>query len=466
MKVDWWNAYEIESHVAEVIAQQQINGWKFDVEKAEWAENFLTDEMSNIYDEVRPNLRKILSKPYNTPMNKPFLKSGEYSTHCKKWYEDENELERVSGPFTRINWDEPNLGSDKQVKELLIELGWQPTEWNYKKKPNGRKMYDESGQPVKTSPKLTEESFDSIQIGIGPRIAEYLKAKHRRSSIQGYLSNTDENGFIHAQANHLGTPTGRFTHKIVVNVPKPKDYVYFGKEMRSLFSHREGYKLVGHDFSGLEARIMAHYLDDPELTAKLIFGSSSDGTDFHSYFWEPLKDFVSSRDNAKNVEYAYIFGAMDPKLGNMADTKPKGWSDEKTGKAMRQIIAKSIPALGELTRNVQEVAKRRGFIIGLDGRKIFTRSVHSALNYLFQSGGAVVFKTSLCLLDDYINENKLGSLLVGNFHDECQYDVPISDIELHKELAVKACRESGLIYDLNCPMDAEAEVGNNWAETH
>ena len=157
---------------------------------------------------------------------------------------------------------------------------------------------------------------------------------------------------------------------------------------------------------------------------------------------------------------------MDPKLGNMADRKPSGWSDEKAGKAMREIISKSIPALGDLTDGVQAAAKRRGYIIGLDGRKVFIRSPHSALNYLFQSGGAILFKTSLCILDDLIKDHSLGSLLVGNFHDECQFDVPINDIELHKEFAVRSCVEAGEVYDLNCPMDAEAQAGNNWAETH
>ena len=308
MKVNWKTAYNLEAQVAGIVAQQEINGWKFDRGKGEQFVGDLSSMMNDLEEEALPSLRKILSLPYGTPMNKPFLKSGGYSKGCRDWYErllSPELIDEVGGPFTRVEWNDVNLGSDKQVKEVLLELGWVPTEWNYKKKANGRKEYDTRGNPVRSSPKLTEESYGSIPSGVGPLIAKYLQAKHRRSSIEGWLRNMDwETGLIHAYANPLGTPTGRFTHSVVVNVPKPKDYVFFGKEMRSLFTCRAGNQLVGHDFSGLEARVMAHYLDDPDLTAKLIYGSSADGTDFHSYFWEPLKDFIDSRDNAKNLEYA------------------------------------------------------------------------------------------------------------------------------------------------------------------
>jgi len=309
-KVDWWQAYRLEAQVADIIHRQEVNGWKFDRGKANFFEGHLTGEMERLYEETRPYLRKVLHLPYKSPISQPFLKSGDYSAHTKAWFEGGGAevcvcgIDLVSGPFSRVSWREPNIGSDKQVKGLLLELGWVPTEWNYKKTPGGRKIYDENKEPIRSSPKLTEDSFGSIQVGIGPLVAEYLKAKHRRSAIQGWLKRVTRDGFVHALATPLGTPTGRFTHRVVVNVPKPKDYVYFGREMRSLFICREGYKLVGHDFSGLEARVMAHYLDDPDLTARIIHGSSTEGTDFHSLFWETLKEFITSRDNAKNVEYA------------------------------------------------------------------------------------------------------------------------------------------------------------------
>lgn len=252
--------------------------------------------------------------------------------------------------------------------------------------------------------------------------------------------------------------TNSSEHKCV-NVPKAKEKVFYGKEMRSLFVARFGRKLVGHDASGLEARILGHYLNDEELIYELIHG------DFHVKFWNPLVDFIDNRDQAKNVEYAYIFGAQDPKLGSMADYRPKGWSDERTGKAMRTIIAKSLPALGELTDKAQRAGKR-GYVIGLDGRKLFIRQQHKSLNTLIQGGGAIVMKYSMCFLNRWVEKMGLDVIKVGDFHDESQADVLQEHAELYGNLAVKSIIHTGKYFKLNCPLDAEYKIGNNWSETH
>jgi len=295
-KINWWNAYKLERKVADIIARQEYSGWQFDKDGAEKKVVFLRNRMEEIYEEVRPHFRQILVRKYKNPVNKPFLKSGEYNKNVLAWFPDDPYI--VSGPFSRLDWEEPNLKSDKQVKELLLELGWKPTEWNYKKDKAGRKIYDENRLPIKTSPKLTEDSYDSLTSGVGPSVALYLKMKHRKSSLEGLIKNVDSEGLIHAAANPLGTPTGRMRHSVVVNIPKAKDHVFFGKEMRECFIHRPGRVLVGHDAAGLEARVLAHCLNDPELTHIIL------NEDFHEYFWGPLKDFINSRDQAKNVEYA------------------------------------------------------------------------------------------------------------------------------------------------------------------
>ena len=297
MNVDWLHAYEIERKVQEIISQQQIDGWKFDTKQAKKYAFWLRTYQRGLYNRIRRHLRQVLIKPYNNnSINRPFLISGEYNQNVIKWMKEDVDL--VGGPFTRIDWEDPNLSSEKQLKELLFDLGWKPTQWNYKKNKLGRKVYDENKNPIKTSPKLTEDSYSSLKVGVGPDIAMYLKAGHRASQIEGWLKVVDENDFIHAPVNPLGTPTGRMRHSVIVNVPKNKKHVYFGRQMRGLFIVRPGRALVGHDASGLEARIMGHYLDDEELIYELLHG------DFHNKFWQPIIEFIDNRDNAKNVEYA------------------------------------------------------------------------------------------------------------------------------------------------------------------
>jgi len=244
-----------------------------------------------------------------------------------------------------------------------------------------------------------------------------------------------------------------------VNVPKAKDSVYFGKEMRGLFIHRPGRKLVGHDASGLEARLLGHFLNDPVLIDDLIHG------DFHTKFWNPIREFIASRDDAKNIEYALIYGAMNPKLGTMTQMRPAGWSDERVGAAVRSIVESKIPALGDLMEKVRRASKR-GYLIGIDGRKLFIRSQHSALNLAIQGAGAIVMKYSICYLEDWINRYDLDVIKVGDFHDEAQADVLTDHVHAYGNLAVRSIRKAGESLHLNCPLDAEYKVGESWAETH
>lgn len=470
MKVNWNNAFQIEQRVAAIIAQQELNGWLFDIEGAKRKIDYLIDLRSELYEKIRPSLRQILDVPYNTPINRPFLKNGNYNRSVISWFDSDNDinnrwLDCVGGPFTRIKYKEPNLDSPDQLKQILFELGWKPTEWNYKKDKKGKFVKDESGGIVKTSPKLTEDSYDSLKIDIGPDVALYLKAGHRLSQLIGLLGNVRSDGRIPAKANPLGTPTGRMRHSIVVNIPKNKSYVFFGKEMRELFIVPDDKLLCGHDASGLEARVFGHFLNDSDLIKSIISGSEENGDDFHTVFWGPLKEFVASRDNAKNVEYAYLYGAGDAKLGHMADYRPKKWSPERTGKAMRKIIEEGIPALGALTDRVKRAAKR-GYLIGMDGRKLFVRSSHAALNTLFQGTGAIIMKMSIILLDDSVKKEGLDVLKVGDFHDEGQNEVWPKESELFGKLAVESIVKSGEHFNLNCPLDASYKLGKNWAETH
>ena len=117
-------------------------------------------------------------------------------------------------------------------------------------------------KPTKTSPKLTEDSFDTIQGDTGERIKERIIYRHRRSQIQGWLDRVRPDGRLSACANTCGTNTGRMTHSNVANVPKAIEKVPYGIAMRELFCAPQGYVLVGVDAAQLELRIMAHYMGD------------------------------------------------------------------------------------------------------------------------------------------------------------------------------------------------------------
>lgn len=450
---NWTESLYIEHRVAQIITQQEINGWLFDVELAHKHIDFLDRKCDELYDKITHDFGYVRSPEKRTCM-RPFDKYGGYAKKVTKLLKGDDLP--IEGPFTYIKGF---LSEKSWVVEQLIQRGWKPREFT----ETGEPQLTKEGDPV---PSLLE-----MEDSIGEDFAKWLTYEKRRGTIlnrtdptKGWLNHVRSDGRISAIANPCGTPTGRMRHSIVVNVPKAIPEVLFGHEMRSLFTVPEGKVLIGHDASGLEARVTGHYLNDDQLIYELIHG------DFHTKVWEPIRDFVSSRSGAKNIEYALIYGASDPKLGSMADIRPAGWNNKNLGAEIRRRIMKGLPALDALTQRVQRAAER-GYLIGLDGRKLWVRSSHSALNTLFQGAGAIIMKKSMILLDDWCKEEGLTLeevKKVGDYHDEGQHEVKKDEkiIELFSNLAVKSIQEAGKYFNLRCPLDAEAKVGRNWAETH
>lgn len=460
--VDWDKAIALEHKVADIITRQEINGVQFDIEKAEECVRDLDNRMEELYWDIAKHLGYVKDTTKRT-CARPFSPDGSYSKKVVKllsgW-----ELE-VSGPFTYIA---PRLTERAFIIDKLLEVGWQPTEYTEPSErfPEGQPKLTDKGEPV--------DSLRELNSDLGQDLALYLTYKQRRSTIKnptdptkGWLNQKRlaVDGRLTAGADPCGTPTGRMRHRTVVNVPKAEDDVIYGEEMRSLFIARPGYVIVGHDAAGIENRMLAHYVNDAEFTETIVNGDSSKGTDLHTVLWKIVGEYVSTRSKTKNLEYALFYGAQDPKLGSMCDLKPRGMPNDKMGAIVRELISRNIPALGSLTDRVQKAAKR-GYLIGLDGRKLWVRSPHAALNVLLQGGAATVMKVSMCYLDNWVKQYNLDVKKVIDMHDEAQAEVHPDHAELYGKLAVKSIKKAGEYFNLRCALDAEAKIGNNWAETH
>jgi DNA polymerase I-like protein with 3'-5' exonuclease and polymerase domains len=470
---DWSQAFRLEQQVAKIITQQEINGVYFNKQKAEEYVGFLDDKMVELYWKIVPQLGYINDTTKRT-CKKPFSKYGGYAQKVKKllgaW-----DLE-ISGPFTYVV---PILSERQTIIKKLIALGWEPTEFTdpTERFPEGQAKLTSKGEPV--------DSLKQWDNSLGKDLALYLTLKQRRSTIKnpvdeskGWLNKLRDDGRIVAGANPLGTPTGRMRQNTVVNVPKAnedenheliwdieKQSDIFGTQLRSLFCAPEGKVFVGHDAAGIENRMLAHYIDDKSFTETIINGSSSNGTDLHSVLWKMIDKYVHSRSKTKGIEYAFFYGAQDEKLGSMVDVKPKGWSNKKMGAEIRRLISQGVPNLERLTNRVQTAAKR-GYLIGLDGRKMYVRSTHAALNVLLQGAAAAVMKVSMCYLDNWVKKYQLDVMKVIDMHDEAQAEVFPEHTELYAKFAVQSILKAGEYFNLRCPLDAEAKIGMNWAETH
>ena len=456
----------LEHKIQEIITQQATNGWLFDVEKANALIKHIEEEQARLSDKITPLLPKTLEVKYKNPINRPFLKSGKLNQNVHKWFESSTApegvlyVDLVGGPFTRVNHRDPNLNSVAEVKNHLFSLGWEPTEWNYKKDKGGRKI-KENGEFIKTSPKLTEDSYESLQGTLGRDVAKYLVYKHRLGLVNGLKDKVRSDGRLSGAANTQGTPTYRFKHRVIVNIPKNDEKVLLGREMRDLFIAEPGRVIVGHDAAGLEAHMEAHetYSIDLDYALELVNG---DQHMKNAERWGLVDVFgpKAGRNIAKGGKYALTYGAYPSRLAATLKISKKEaqhifdqfWSDDNP--------------LYVLQRRLAWQFKRFGWIRGLDGRVIVPRKEGDLLNYRFQSDGAIVMKRSIVLLEQYRENFGIDARKVGDFHDEGQNSVREDQAYLFGNLAVRSIVKAGEYYKLNVPLGADFKVGQSWAETH
>jgi len=325
-------AIAVEHKVAHISAQQVRNGWLVDKDKIEENIKYLDEEIERLRDKIEPQIpmkctpkdpactweecnkkmgnhwKKVPVtrydhlqrpiKPVRMPYTPKILKDGRYDKWTALWLGVTQESawdERVAaGPFTRIEFKTVRLSQHALVKEFLLKLGWKPTQWTFKKDRNKKILRDDDHKPIKNSPKLTEDSFESIPGEIGEDIGRWATLTHRRNTLankkddeKGWKNIMREDGRVACDPDTLGAATGRMTHKGLVNVPGTRSI--FGKEMRQCFIAPEGKILIGADAAGAQLRLLAGAMKDQEYLETIVSGVEEDeetgkflGTDVHT----------------------------------------------------------------------------------------------------------------------------------------------------------------------------------------
>ena len=424
---------KLETDVARIMIEQEQTGFLFDVEKAMKLLAKLKARMTEVEDEVQITFKpKLVDVKEVTPKLK---KDGTLSKSglTLEEYERLQETQDIK-PFMRQELQEFNLGSRKQIGEYLMDFGWKPERFT----PTGQPIVDEG-----TLKKITH-------IHEARLIAEFLLLQKRIAQISSWIDEL-QGERVHGKVIPNGTITGRMTHRNPNLAQVPSIHTPYGEECRACWIVPTGYKLLGIDASGLELRILAHYMNDELYIDEVING------DIHTTNQELAG--LESRDKAKTFIYALIYGAGDEKLGKVVG------GNREDGKRLRKRFLTNLPSLETLTNRVRE-ASRRGFLKGLDGRKIFVRSEHAALNTLLQGGGAIVMKKAMCILYSHIQLNALDAKFVANIHDEWQMQVKESIVEFTGLTGVEAIEKAGKHFNLRCPLTGEYKVGENWSETH
>ena len=420
-------------HQVQTIVQRQVKrGWRLDTYKCYDLLAELKERKFQLEDEVHKRFKP--KYKYIKQVVPKVKKDGTTSTVGLKFLGDQ--WTTVHGTFSRVDLTPFNLGSRMQIGEYLKDFGWKPSKFTDK----GQAIVDESVlKEVKGIPEAT-------------LIANYLLVQKRIAQISSWVEAMDETTErVHGYVNTNGAVTGRMTHSSPNMAQVPSVGAEYGKDCRACWIVKDGYKLVGCDASGLELRMLAHYMNDEKYTHEVVDG------DVHTANQHAAG--LQTRPQAKTFIYAFLYGAGDAKIGSIVE----GTAED--GKRLKDKFLANTPKLQVLKDNVSD-ASARGYLKGLDGRKVYVRSEHAALNTLLQSAGAIIMKKALIILDEYAKLWGIDYEFVGNIHDEFQVEVRESQSHEFGRLAVASIQAAGIQLGLRCPLDGEYKVGNNWADTH
>ena len=396
---------DLEHSVAFICKDQEDNGFEFDKDGAVELYEELTTRMHRIERDLQRVFPPIVEERISDKTQK-----------------------RLKDKVTVFN-----VGSRQQIAERLASKGavWKELT------PAGKPKVDES--TLKKQTHIPEAKI----------ILRYLLCQKRASHVDSWIKAVGEDGRIHGRVRHIGAVTGRMAHSNPNMAQIPAVRAEYGKRCRDLFTVPTGRVLVGADASGLELRMLAHYMNDENYTKEILTG------DIHTANQKAAG--LDTRDQAKTFIYAFLYGAGDAKIGSVVG------STSNAGRKLKERFLQNTPALAKLRQQVAKDAES-GFLTGLDGRRIRVRSQHAALNTLLQGAGAVVMKQAIIILYDMLA--RVDFKLVAQVHDEWQIECRPEDADFIGKSCVNAMIFAGELLQLNCPLDGEYRVGNSWADTH
>lgn len=448
---------EIEHRSWQLIQAQKKAGFAFNIQEAHVLYGLLREKEKEIGDKLHQYWPPVLEcvKSFKGAYKKDGSPSSNYRRHLEEY---EQVVLREDGGYDAFAYVAFNIGSPPQRIEKLLELGWHPREFT----PTGNPKPTDKGRLVPSLVEFVEESGREE-----PKlIAQWIEINSRANMINTWIeAYNEQTGCIHGTlwlANTL-----RFKHSApnTANIPAvrvDKDgrpllrldgaFTYEARDLWITRS-RADRRLVGVDAKGIQLRVLAHYLNNPEFTKAVLDG------DPHSYNQE-IGGFAS-RAIAKTFIYAFLLGAGDAKVGQIIG------GSQSDGKRTKARFIGNFPGLGNLLDDLERQINATGRIRLCDGTPIVVTAPHTRLGYLLQGDESRIMKKAAILTAREVAKRSLDVIKVGDIHDEWQNDV----LEKHvDEFAFDVCplsfAASGRSFDYRLPIECDAKVGLTWAETH
>jgi DNA polymerase I len=378
-------------------------------------------------------------------------------------------------------------------------------------KPLNPKARQQVAKALKTaygweSPKKTETGLDSLDddvlmaakdvpLEVREALAKYWLVGKRLGQISDGKGAWMKYAMVDpARECHLiygrTTPGGTVTHRAAHSSPNlgqvPKVGSPYGAECRALFAPPPGYVMVGADVSGLELRCLAHFLarydggrymrlvlegDPHALTRDVIGAVNSPAVQqmAKESGGDPMK---IARDVSKTWIYAWLYGAGDQKLGSILHPNASEKTQKDVGRRLKFQFANKVPGMKQLQADIAAKTKSTGYFIMPDGRRVYVRHAHAALNTLLQAAGAIICRMWLVEKANRITA-AIGAPGIGAnwcpmlwVHDETQDAVKPEHAALVARIAEEAITAVGERIGWRCRLNGEAKIGQNWRDTH
>jgi len=427
----------LEMRMAELMAQQEASGFRFDTEAAVRVRTKLQQEFDDLTIKIKSIYLYVPGKVF-TPKR----------ADKKKGYVAGASMTRLTdfNPTSRLNivWALQTFRGARFTKVT------------------------ETGKPKVDEATLSEVRDIALSTG-NQQLHDECEMFIRLLTLQKWLGQLSEgtnswfnsiegDSCIHHSCI-LATQTSRNVHRgpnlgQVVSAPWA----------RELFVPHPGHVMVGADLEGLELRLLGHYLaafDSGSFAEVVVNG------DIH----QQNADRVGcTRTQVKTLTYAFIYGAGDVKLGHSLQPELSDAQKKTLGGELRRKFLDAIPGLEPLVDAVKLKVRSTGRLRGLDGRPIFCRAEHSSPNFLLQSAGAIISKRWVVIGQQMIDNAGLtydtDYTRCAYVHDEVQMSVVPAEVDRMKMLLEAAAPEAGKYYNLRVPIGACADHGDNWAATH
>ena len=415
------DADRLEHRVAEILTEQEIHGWYFNESKALELESHLRREMEELTQVLRrqfPLIGGALFTPKRDNSTQGYIAGAEFQ-RLKEF-----------NPTSRdhIAWILTN--------RLNVKLSKITT----------------TGKPI-----IDEITLMEINIPFSVACAKCLTIKKKLGMISEGVNAWNKlvttEGRIHHHCS-VSTNTFRCAHR------KPNlGQVPASEEFRELFTASPDMVMVGADLSGIELRMLAHYLGryDGGRYADILLND-----DIHQVNADKIG---ITRRQVKTVTYAFLYGAGNEKIGTSYDNSLQPKEARKKGSEIREAFVSAIEGLSELLGAVA-AKSANGFLLACDGRRVLVDSPHKGLNYLLQCSAGIVAKRWMVIANDLFQKNNVHNHQLAFVHDELQYECnPQSIVQMKYGLEASAIL-AGEYYNLRCPIAAESKHGKTWNDVH